>query len=177
MKFSFVNENGEERVEQWDSYTDAYNQKYLYCKESESSAFYVNDGTMFYFTAFYGEKKSMLYYFYLTAYKVFLGEMDTIEVNDAMPLNIIKNRKISLWLNDFIAPFYNYIRVLYSVKLDSTDNQFDTTSLILKSKIQLSIFGKLSTDSTSTITLNRNSIEKFTFETKKTSIIATCINT
>jgi urea transporter len=146
LKFSFVNEKGEEEVEQWESYTDAYNQKYLYCKESESSAFYVNDDTMFYFTTFYGNKKSLLYYFYLSAFKVFLGEMDTQEVKDAMPLSIIKNKKISLWLNDFIAPFYSFISVLYSIKLDSTDHQFDTTSLVLKSKIQLSIFGKLNTE-------------------------------
>jgi urea transporter len=176
LKFSFVNEKGEEEVEQWESYTDAYNQKYLYCKESESSAFYVNDDTMFYFTTFYGNKKSLLYYFYLSAFKVFLGEMDTQEVKDAMPLSIIKNKKISLWLNDFIAPFYSFISVLYSIKLDSTDHQFDTTSLVLKSKIQLSIFGKLNTDSTSTITLNKNNIEGFTFKTKNTSIKATCIN-
>jgi urea transporter len=176
LKFSFVNEKGEEEVEQWESYTDAYNQKYLYCKESESSAFYVNDDTMFYFTTFYGNKKSLLYYFYLSAYKVFLGEMDTQVVKDAMPLSIIKNKKISLWLNDFIAPFYSFISVLYSIKLDSTDHQFDTTSLVLKSKIQLSIFGKLNTDSTSTITLNKNNIEGFTFKTKNTSIKATCIN-
>ncbi len=176
FKFSYVNKKGEEVVEQWIAYTDAYNNKYLYCRETESSAYYVNDGSMFYFTAFYGNKKSLLYYFYLSVYKVFLGNPDTLILRDAMPLNIIRNKKTSIWLHDFIAPFYNYIRAWYSIKVETTDNPFDTGLLVLKSEIQVSVMQKTRKESSSTITLSRNMIKEFSFESPKTNIKAVCIN-
>ncbi|MFZ4547656.1 MAG: urea transporter [Bacteroidales bacterium] len=176
LKYSYLNEKGIEVVEQWIAYTDAYNYKYLYCKETESSAYYVNDGSMFYFTAFYGNKKSLLYYFYLSVYRVFLGNPDSFEVRDAMPLNIIRNKKTSVWLHDFIAPFYNYIHAGFSIKVESIDNPFDTELLVLKSEIQVSVLGKKREESSSTITLSGKGIKEFSYKSPKTSISATLIN-
>jgi len=175
LKYSYQNENGIEQTEQWEACTDAYNNKYLYCKETESSAFYVNDGTMFYFTAFYGNKRSLLYYLYLSAYKIFLGNPERIGFQDAMPLNIIRKREYSIWLHDFIAPFYTFIRVWYSIRAESIDSPFDTEMLILRSKIQVSVFGKIRTDSISMILLKENCIKEFTFETVESKIVAKCI--
>ena len=93
-----------------------------------------------------------------------------------MPLNIIRNKKISILLHDFIAPFYNYIKVWYTIKTESVDNPFDTSKLVLNSKIQVSVFGKLKTDSIGSITLSKNNIKEFSYKTKKTSIKARCIN-
>lgn len=176
FKFVFQNESETEREEQWDAYTDAYNNKYLYCKETESTAYYINDNTMFYFTAFYGDKNSLLYYFYLSAYKVFLGNADNLELTEAMPLNIIHNKKISVWLHDFIAPFFTYIRVTYSINGASADNLFETDQMTLKSEIKSSVFKNIRTESNSTITLNDNSIAAFTYTSMKTKIKATCLN-
>jgi murein DD-endopeptidase MepM/ murein hydrolase activator NlpD len=61
LRYSYLNEKGIEKSEHWEAFTDAYNYKYLYCKETASSAYYANDGSMFYFTAFYGNKESLLY--------------------------------------------------------------------------------------------------------------------
>jgi murein DD-endopeptidase MepM/ murein hydrolase activator NlpD len=176
LKYSYTNDKGVDVVEQWIAYTDAYNNKYLYCKETESSAYYVNDGSMFYFTAFYGNKKSLLYYFYLSVYKVFLGNPESIILRDAMPLNVIRNKKTSIWIHDFVAPFYNYIRAGYSIKVESSDNMFDTGLLILKSGIQVSVFGKHREESSSIITLSDNHIQEFIFESSETKIKALCIN-
>ena len=175
LKFGYVNGDGTETTEQWESFTDAYNYKYLYCSQTESSAYYVNDGSMFYFTAFYGDKESLLYYFYLTAYKVFFGNLDT-EVNDAMPLSMIRDRKISIWFHDFVAPFYSYIHVGYSIKSEYTDSPFDTELLVLKSKTEVSVLGKTHGDSTGTITLGENLIQGFTYESEQTKIKAHFLN-
>jgi murein DD-endopeptidase MepM/ murein hydrolase activator NlpD len=175
LKFSFKNEKGTEKTEQWEAYTDAGNNKYLYCKGTESSAFYVNDGTMFYFTVFYGNKKSLLYFFYLSAYKVFLGNSADTELKDAMPLNTVKNLKASIWLHDFIAPFYNYIRVFYSIKPCSGESPFDPEVIQLKSKIEVSVFKNLTTESRSVITLAEKGINGFTYETEKIKIEAKCV--
>lgn len=174
--FNFVDENGIDKTEEWETQTDAFNYKYLYCKETESSAYYVNDGLMFYFTAFYGNRNSLLYYFYLTAYKVFLGNAESIEIKDALPLNMIKNRRISVWLHDFIAPFYNYIRVNYSIKTQPASNPFDRETIQLKSDIDISVLGKSRHSSTGTLIIKNNCIAGFSYEETKTKITATCIN-
>jgi len=172
FRYSYTDGKGNEKYEHWESFTDAYNYKYLFCKETESSAYFVNDGSMFYFTAFYGNTNSLLYYFYLSAYKVFLGDLEMDEIQDAMPLNVARNKKFSCWMHDFIAPFYSFIKVVYSVRRENTNNLFEVDLLTLKSKIQVSLFGKAETESESTITLKENCIREFTFETKKTKIQA-----
>ncbi len=176
LKYSYVDRDGMERTEQWNSYTDAYNYKYLYCKETESSAYYVCDGSMFYFTTYYGNKESLLYYFYLSLYKVFLGEPDNLEKGDAMPLSILRNKKISTWLQDFIAPFYTFIYVRYSNKPENTTNLFDRELIILKSKIEVSVFGKTTIASESEITISENSVKEFNYKSKKTNIQAKWLN-
>jgi len=176
LKFNGFNEKGLETTEQWDAYIDLYNNKYLYCKETESSAYYVNDGTMFYFTAFYGDKKSLLFYFYLTAYKVFLGTLDHIVVKDTLPLNSFSNNKLNIWVHDFVAPFYNYIRVLYSIKSLTTNNTINQEIIALKSKIQIKLFGKTRSVSSGTITLSENRIKEFSYKSGSKNIQATCIN-
>jgi len=176
LRYSFRSEKGIEKEEQWESFTDAFNYKYLYCKETESVAYYVNDGLMFYFTAFYGDKSSLLYFFYLSAYKVFLGDPVNSEMTDAMPLNVIHNKKISIWLHDFVAPFFSYIRVWHSMKPDFKNNHFDTKTFILKSEIHFSVFGRKRKESESKIILRGNLIKEFTYESNKIKIRAKCIN-
>jgi len=176
LSFQYENEKKQAKTEEWEAYTDAYNNKYLYCKQTESSAYYVNDGIMFYFTAFYGNKKSLLYYFYLTAYKVFLGNPDHEVVKDAMPLNIIRNRRFSLWIHDFIAPFYNYMRVLYSIKIANNPTTLDTGKAVLESDIHVSLYGRLHPESSGIIYADNTGISGFRYESAKTKIHATCIN-
>ena len=176
LKYSYLNERGIEKVELWESYTDAYNYKYLYCKETGSYAYYVNDGSMFYFTAFYGSKKSLLYFFYLSAYKVFLGDPENAEMTDGMPLNVIHNKRVSVWFHDFIAPFYSYIRVWHSIKPEDSNNLLDAEMLILKSKVRVSVLGRIRNESESTIIVSKNCIMEFTYESIKTKIRAKCIN-
>ena len=105
--------------EELEVFTDAWNQSYIYCKTSGATAYFVKNGASFYFTSYYGSEKSLLFYFYLAAYKiVFTGDPD-IEVSDSFPPNVFIN-KISLWLNDFVAPFKQLIKLAYR-------NTFTTT--------------------------------------------------
>jgi hypothetical protein len=53
---------------------------------------------------------------------------------------------------------------------------FDTGLLILKSGIQVSVFGKHREESSSIITLSDNHIQEFIFESSETKIKALCIN-
>ncbi|MDD2798174.1 MAG: urea transporter [Bacteroidales bacterium] len=175
LKYSYVNSKGESVEEKWEAYTDAYNYKYLYCKETESTAYYVNDNSMFYFTAFYGDKKSLLYYFYLTAYKVFLGEYENIAVKESMPLNIIENKKLSIWLQDFVAPFFTYIRAWYTIKCETDGNPFAKEKLRLHTNIQMSSFGKTRKIGTGKIDLQNGRIVAFSYKSGTVNIQAQCV--
>jgi urea transporter len=176
LDFNYRDENNLECKEQWIAYTDAYNYNYLYCSATESSAYYVNDGSVFYFTTFYGNKKSLLYYFYLSAFRVLLGYYKGLELKDVLPLNTIRNKNGMIWIHDFIAPFTNRIRANYSIIPKICDDDFHPQTLTLESSVDLSIFGKSRHESSASIVLRENRIEKFTFRNKKINIEATCIN-
>lgn len=175
--YSYTDEKGEQLAVYWETFTDAYNGKYLYCKETASVAYYVNDGTMFYFTAFYGNKRSLLYFFYLSLYRVFLGEFSNTNTTDRMPLNISRTKKTKNWFHDFISPFHNFIHLSYSIVEVTDPNITQLDRMQLKSMVQLSLMGKTYSESESTITIGKNSIREFTYKNNKTKIQAKWLNT
>jgi len=163
-----------EKTENWDTYTDAYNQKYIYCAETDSTAYYVNDGFMFYFTAFYGNKKSLLYYFYLSAYKIYLGINSTIEVEDSLPLNLINKAKLAVWLHDFVAPFHNFMKVKFKSNILISENSLGAGYTKFASSINFNVNGKLSNTSNSVITITEKGITEFEYVSENTKIKAKC---
>jgi len=172
LKFRYDNEKGVQRNASWEVFTDSYNNKYLYCSETQSAAYFVNDGTMFYFNSFYGDHKSLLYFFYLAAYKVLLGYYENIEITDIFPLHIIRKNRLSLWLNDFIAPFYQFLKVYYYNKPVLSDSPVNPGTISLSSRIQLSYFSTRITEGTGTIRLSDNQLKEFSFESYKSKIWA-----
>jgi urea transporter len=177
LKFKYTNEKGIEKTERWEAYTDAYNSSYLYCSETDSTAYYVNDGSTFYFTTFYGNKKTLLYYFYLTAFKVLLGYYEKLEITDELALNSIYHKNALVWLHDFIAPFTKKIRACYTILPTKTDDAVMPQYLKLSSRIDLKIFGRTKNESTGTITLKNNRIDMFIYENNRFKIEAQCVDT
>jgi len=162
--FQYQDEKDLKSTEVWEAFTDAYNYKYLYCSASESVAYYYLDEGMFYFTAYYGPKTSLLYYFYLSAYKVYLGA-NNAEVTDQIPFNLLKNNCLVRSLNDFTAPFFNKIRVRYASR--RMENS-------LQSRVELRFGMKSKAISESSITLSNNGLTAFTYTSGKTKISAKC---
>jgi len=173
MKYSTNGSN--EKTERWDTYTDAYNQKYFYCAETNATAYYIVDGSMFYFTAFYGNKNSLLYYFYLSAFKIYLGNKQ-IEIHDFMPLNVLKMPVLLKWLHDFAAPFKSFINVEYLSKIEFSDYALNSGLVRFASGVNFNILNKKSVVSQSSITITTTGISEFEYKTKNTKIKATCIN-
>jgi urea transporter len=171
----YTDYKGPEKTEQWEAGTDAYNYKYLYCRETDSTAYYVNDGVMFYFTAFYGNKKSLLYYFYLSAYKIFLGTNEFVKIQDALSLNMIKKSWVVRWLHDVIAPFYRFINIRFSSEVLLSDNALGTGLITLASVIESHGIGKAERQNISTITITETGITGFEYTSGNTKIEATCI--
>ena len=173
FKFKYDKDAISEKVVSWEVFTDVYNYKYIYCSETQSVAYFVNDGTMFYFTSFYGDQKSLLYAFYLTAYKVLLAYYSSIEITDLFPLHIIRKNRISLLLHDFVAPFYQFMKAKYSIKPVWADSPVNPEQIKLSSKIQISYFESDREEGLGNIVLSDNQISEFSFKSFDTSICAT----
>ena len=119
----------------WEVFTDAYNRTYIYCKESNSYAYFVNDGVMLYFTDFEGDKSSVLFHFYLAAYRQLLGYYENIQITDNVPL-IHFNQKWIQFFQDFVAPFYLFTKANHTSNFTYVDNVYAPQKLIIKTDIE-----------------------------------------
>lgn len=103
-----INENGD--LETWEIFTDSLNVSYFFCHETEAVAYFVLNSNIFYFTRFYGNKKSMLYAFYQVAYKINFSAYNVADVYSTESERF--NPK--LWLKDIISPFFYYVKKSYT---------------------------------------------------------------
>lgn len=170
-----INDQTEQTVK-WDTYTDAYNQKYIHCSESDSVAYYVNDGYMFYFTAFYGDKNSLLYYFFLAGYKIFLGETSKDKIEDSLALSMLRTSLLFTWFNDLVAPFYNFIRIKYHSGIAESDLSLNKGFMKIRSEIVLNYLKKSKLLSVSEISVSETGITAFEYKNEKNKVSAVCIN-
>jgi len=175
LGMKYIMNDQPEKTVRWETFTDAYNQKYIYCTETRSTAYYVNDGTMFYFTAFYGDKNSLLYYFYISAFKIFLSDKPT-EIHDYLPLNIVWMPFALKWLHDFVAPFKSFISVEYKSGINFSDYALTSGEVRFASSVGFNILKKKRSESESKITITEKGICSLEFESKNTKIKASCIN-
>ncbi|MDP2422721.1 MAG: urea transporter, partial [Bacteroidales bacterium] len=76
ISFEVTHDDNLKKKVDWEVKSDMNNYTYLECTTTESRAYFWNDGNLFYFTHFAGNKNSLLYYFYLGAYKIVLGYYD-----------------------------------------------------------------------------------------------------
>jgi urea transporter/murein DD-endopeptidase MepM/ murein hydrolase activator NlpD len=115
------------KTEAWEVFKDVYGQQYIYCKTTGAAAYFINNGTMFYFTSFYGDKASLLYHFYLAAYKVVFSAGKNRVVSDELPLNILPNKPLR-WLQDLVAPFFRFSRIIYQCHTELNKGKITLTS-------------------------------------------------
>lgn len=172
IRFRYSINSTEEKTEEWEVMTDAWNYKYFYCAEKKSTAWFVNDDTMFSFTSFNGNRKSLLYYFYLTAYKALLGYYPIIETNDYFPLHIVRRNSPGLWLHDFIAPFYQLVKVKYSSRQASADLPVNPSAITLETGVFISSVRGQRTSASGSIILEKGIISEFSLDTGKSKIWA-----
>lgn len=172
VKFRYTVNDGPELDVLWEVFTDAYNHKYLYCQSSQSTAWFVNDGTMFYFTSFHGDRNSLLYYFYLSAYKILQGYYDDVIINDQFPVHIIAGNTVPLWLHDIIAPFRQVMKASFSARTAWADSQVNPANVRIVSHVNLSGLFGIREVGIGQIVLSENNVSGFSFESVKKRIRA-----
>lgn len=119
---------------EWEVLVDYFNQTYLYCAQTKSSAYYYSDGKVFMFTKFYGNKKSELFSFYLALYRISTGFYSKLLVEDTLPLTLVNNKAI-LVLQDFIAPIYLFLKSKYVASYVRKTEDFSKNNVIIESKV------------------------------------------
>lgn len=131
IKFE-VETNGNIEIVTWEIYATALNKTYIYCHNTKASAYFVNNGTVFFFTDFYGDKKSFLYQFYLAAHKVLLGYYPEIKVSDKLLIDAVFH-PFKKAIHDFVAPFFHYYKATYSLQFLSVDDAHNPNKIEMQS--------------------------------------------
>ncbi|MCX6231555.1 MAG: urea transporter [Bacteroidetes bacterium] len=144
IKFKVVNEKKHISKDFiWEIQVDVNNQSLIYCETTEARAYFYNDGSFHYFTHYEGSKNSLLYYFYLANYKVMNGFYKDLVIEDIYPLHKTAN-KILLIAQDFIAPFYIFMKSKFELTYISKKDDFVNSDIEMESKTTIKI-GKLIT--------------------------------
>jgi len=174
--FSWQIDNGIEKTKaRWEIKTSAYNQTYIECLETKSQAFFEEDGALLFFTYFKGDKSSLLYYFYLAAYKIQTGFYQDLELHDQYPLNHIFRKKI-LFLQDFFAPFFLFLRAEFTVKYHKIDNNLSPGLISLNSSAKRFIGKSLFKETKFEFKIDNSGIQSLIIHVGDTQINAICSN-
>jgi len=174
MNFNVKNANGNNAKVNWEVFVDAYNQSYLYCHNTKSSAYFANNETLHYFTDFFGDKKSLLYYFYLAAHKILLGYYQGMELNDRLPISNFYSG-FSKIIQDFAAPFYIYLQADYKMIFNKIDDPMNPNQIEIRSEAVRKI-GEMERSKTEfTLTIKDNKLFSFIIKEEDKIISAECI--
>lgn len=173
--FECTNENGKKETIKWEVFTDAWNNSYLYCHASKSTAWFVNNETLHYFTDFEGDKNSMLYAFYLGAHKILMGFYPQMELTDLLPVEGFFKGPVK-YLQDIFAPFYLFLRGDFAMKFTFADEQIQPRTIIIESSATASAGKTLSRNMQFKITVTENHIAEFTVTEKGKTRTAKWIN-
>lgn len=146
----------------WEVFTDAYNLSYIYCHNTKSLAYFKQTEMVFYFTAYEGEKNTLLYYFYLACYKIYLSTDPEVLAIDKFPLQLAKIT-LNKWLQDIFSPFIIFSRLHYESlnKAESTDFLNPSVTITSKQISQFLSFKKITNQSV--IEIRNDEISTFTF--------------
>ena len=164
QKITFQKENTSININ-WEVFTDAWNRTYIYCEESKSYAYFINDGVMLYFTDFEGDHKSLLFNFYLAAYRQLLGYYENIKIKDNVPL-IHFNSKLLQFFQDFVAPFYLFTKANHSSTFTYADNIYAPQKIIINTEIETKLINYSFKKVNFELELEDNKIHRFTIHNK-----------
>lgn len=170
-----VMKNSEKAESSWEVNTDPYNNSYIRCHQSGAMAYFINDGNLMYFTHFTGNKKSLLYYFFLASFQVQQGFYQDLFISDRYPLNLIFNQPL-LGLQDLVAPFWKFLRSEFECKYDWIDNDMAPSEIRLISSAKNTFAGRTLQKFDFTICINENGIQQLVVESKDLHIDAICTN-
>ena len=154
---------------------DAYNYSYIYCHNTKSVAYFINNETLHYFTDFTGDRNSLLYYFYIAANKVLLGYYENMTIRDKLPLAGIYSGPVKI-LQDFIAPFHIFLNAGYNFSFKYIDNDLNPSEIVISSNAVTGFGNKVNRKLDFELILNNNKLQKIIISDDKKQISAESVS-
>lgn len=157
----------------WEVKIDNYLNRFIECRESGSKAWFEPGPAMIHFVHFEGCRSSLLYYYYLSAYKVSFGFESGLILKDSFPLNLIfhPNRMI---LQDFAAPFYRYLNGRYELHYPRQNSLVPPSALELHGCVKKQVFNRNTGEMTFRFLLDKTGLKEFHFTGSDHKIVAKC---
>jgi hypothetical protein len=115
-----------------------------------------------------------LYAFYLAAYKVLLGYYKGILVEDNYPLTEFNNSAVMM-VQDFIAPFYRYVKAEYTIEHVTCDNKHNPTNITLQATATVKFVGNTYKQNAFTLIIENDKVARIEATFGKDKLIATCV--
>jgi len=174
MKFEYQKNNSQKEISNWEVFTDAANKSYLFCSETKSFAYFINNGTIQYFTDFIGDHSSLLFHFYVAANKILLGYYQDAIVTDTLPLTDFFNG-FNRTIQDFVAPFYMYLKTEYHSDFLSIDDTVNPKEIKIHSSAKVKSGDSVLKEINYELFISNHKISEFKIISNKETITATCI--
>ncbi len=166
--------NGKLSVQKWSVYVDIYNKQYIFCHATRATAYFVNDGTLFYFTDFYGTKNSFLYQFYISFHKIILGCYNGVQLHDWLMPQVFFN-VLTRSVQDFFAPFYHFLDGVYQFGFGAVDSFQNPSNIVIETTCKGRLFRKEIKEINGKMVIDNTGISLIEITKKNKKITATCV--
>jgi len=157
----------------WEVNVDTALNTYIECMDTGAKVFVESGPSMMYLVHFEGDRDSLLYLFYLSAYKVCFGFESGFELQDELPIDQV-SFSFSLLTQDFIAPFYQFKKATFSLKYPELNSKITPTELELKSVVRSSGFRRDQIVTQSLIRVDTHGIKSIEIESIHGKVCAVC---
>ncbi len=170
-KMHFRTEDGAETV--WDVRLDYYLNKYIECRSTGAKAYFRLDDAMLHFTHFEGDRHSLLYYFYLAAYRVSFGFYNGLVLRDSFPANMVfaPNR---MFFQDFAAPFFRYLSGEYRLQYPAGKRDLFSSRIELEGILRKKVFRRVKEEIQFRFLIDARGVREIYLEGKNLKIKALC---
>jgi urea transporter/murein DD-endopeptidase MepM/ murein hydrolase activator NlpD len=150
---------------EWEVEVNHLNNTCICCAATGSKAWFIFDGNILWFTQFEGDKRSLLFYFYLAANKTVTGFYRGLELRDSYPIGLMRTRFI-LFFQDFLAPFIIFIRPVFSMRYTMIREDFIFPEVMLESSTRVKILNRVIKAMDFKFQITKRGIERFTISEK-----------
>lgn len=175
LSFTVTETNKDPYEIQWYVGIDLYNYTYLHCTATGSKAYFRNDHDLHFFTWFQGDRNSLLYDFYLGAYKIAKGFYPGLIVKDEFPLFIMRRGPKKV-LQDLVAPFFLFVHSDFELHYVSMNDELGQTGITLHSSLIERTSLRQRTIAEFRLFADHNKLESFTVIKGGKTIVANPVN-
>ena len=157
----------------WEVRTDSYLYQYIECRETDSKAYFEPGPAIVNFVHFEGDRSSLLYFYYLSAYKISYGFESELVLKDEFPLNLVFNPQ-KMILQDLVAPFYCYLSGRFELRYPVHNSHLPPTRIELEGFVIKRIFTRITDEMKFRFVISKEGLTEFHFTGRNLEIKALC---